>query len=251
MKRRCAGVHDINLSWTPFFCTVHRTLINTFTACMLNALPLISINRYVVIVLQNDDIFTNRTILLFCLLVYYPLLYPLLTFSFPLYLVPDVFCGYNYWFPLVREFLVVPIAILSIASVFCIAKTFMFLHNHMKTVNAIVERSKLKDQRSIMIAITIQGLLPLFSCIPILVLTSVGIVFHNDSTISSQPWHIFGVIIEAPVHNIGMTLLQLSPVFDAWLTLLCVRQYRRIIVGWLRKICAKQNSRSLSQVHPL
>jgi hypothetical protein len=240
----------INLPWTPFVCTVYRTLFDTPIVCMLNAVPLISFNRYAVIVLQNDDIFTNKKIFLMCLLVYYPLLYPLLTLSFPMYLVSDAFCGYNYWFPFIREFLVVPIAILSIASVFCIVKTFLFLQKHMKTVSAVVERSKLKDERSILISITIQGLLPLVSCIPSLVLSSIGIVFHNYSAIMWESWHIFGVTIETPVLNITMTLLQLSPVFDAWLTLLCVRQYRRIIVGWPRKIFAKQNSNSLSQVYP-
>jgi hypothetical protein len=167
-----------------------------------------------------------------------------------MYLVPDDFCGYNYWFPFIREFLVVPITILSVASVFCIVKTFIFLRRHLKTVNASLERSKLKDEQSIVIAITIQGLLPLFSCIPILLIVCISTVFHDYAEIMYQPWHLFGVTIETPVLKIMTTLLQVSPVFDALLTLFCVRQYRRFIVKWLRKISAKQNFRNLTQVHP-
>ena len=161
-----------NLFWSPFSCTVYRTLITASSVCMLNALPLISINRYVVIVLDNENIFTNKKMFFICLLVYYPLLYPLLTLLFPMYLIPDVFCGFNCWFPLIREILIVPVSILSIASVFCIAKTFLFLRKHMKTMSASLERSKLEDEQRVLIAITIQGLLPLFSCIPNIVLAS-------------------------------------------------------------------------------
>ena len=49
-----------HINYTPFSCTLYRIWMDAFGACFMNAIPLISINRYFVIVRENGDIFTNR-----------------------------------------------------------------------------------------------------------------------------------------------------------------------------------------------
>ena len=102
---------DNNMFYTPFWCTLGTIWTETFAVSFLNALPLISINRYCVIVLQNE-FFTDNTVLVVSLLIYWPILYPIMTLSVPQYLLPDIFCGYHYWFYFVREVMLIPSGIL-------------------------------------------------------------------------------------------------------------------------------------------
>ena len=55
-------VTTAHINYNPFLCTQYRVWIEAFATCFMNAMPIISINRYFVIVLQNDNIFTNRNI---------------------------------------------------------------------------------------------------------------------------------------------------------------------------------------------
>jgi hypothetical protein len=84
-----------NMIYTPFSCTLHSILPLTFGISYLNVLPFISINRYYVIVLESGC-FTNRIVFILSILVYWPLLNPVMAFLCPTYFVPDSFCGYNY-----------------------------------------------------------------------------------------------------------------------------------------------------------
>jgi hypothetical protein len=231
-----------NMNYTPFSCTLYRIWMQAFAVCMLNSLPIISINRYITLVKQKPGLFTNKLIFIICLLVYWPVFYVVLTLAFPMYMVKDIFCGYNYWFPFIREFLLVPLAPLSIAAVFCTCRTYFFLAKHLKTVSILVEQSKLKDEKSLLIAMTLGGILPLLSCGPTVVMAVFGALF-DDWTEMLQSWHFAGITIDAPFLNISMSLLQFNPVFDALLTLFCVRQYRRVVVGWCRRILHFRSNR--------
>lgn len=230
-----------NMVYDPFWCTIGRIWIQVFSVCYYNAVPLVSINRYVIVVLQKEHIFTFRVTLFLCILVYWPLLYPLLAFTFPQYLVREVFCGYMYWFPFIREFLLIPDAFLTISSAFSIVKLYLFLRKHIKTVTASVDKSKLRDEKSLLLTTTIEGLLPIISCFPVVMMSIIGALFDAWSTMN-QPWHILGTTINEPYMMLSMGLLQLNPAIDPLLTLFCVRSYRRILNGWMVKYFLKGNS---------
>lgn len=249
-------VVENNLVYTPFLCSLYRIWTDTFSVCCFNALPMVFINRYCIVVVQKEYIFTNRVILLVCLLVYWPLLYPLLAFTFPQYLVREMFCGHMYWFPFIREFLLIPVGILTLASIFCVIQLNIFLRNHMKTVSVVVEKSKLKDERSLLIAITVEGLLPIISCTPVVLMVIIGALFNNWDEIT-RPRQIFGITIDMPFLLFSMGLYQFTPVIEPLLTLFCIRQYRRIIVAWLRRHFGNWNyfnrwswQRNINTVYP-
>jgi hypothetical protein len=226
--------NDIN--YTPFSCTLYRIWMITFGVCFLNAIPLISIHRYFVIVRGNYDIFTNRNIIFMSLLVYWPLLYPILAFAHPMYLVGDILCGFNFWFPFIREIILIPVGILASFALFCVIRIYYFLKQHMKMVSTVIDRSKMKDEQSLLLSITIAGILPIFSCTPNILMTILGALLPNHwNNGLTDSWNLGGIVFEHPMLTITMTLYQFNPVFDALLTIFCVRQYRRVIVGWFRK----------------
>lgn len=240
-------VVENNLIYTPFLCTMYRIWGQTFCVCYFHSQPLVSINRYVVVVRQNDDFFTNRVVLILCMLVYWPILYPILAFACPTHLVRDVLCGYMYWFPLIREFMLVPAGILNCISVFCVVKLFLCIREHMKTVSAHLDMSSLKDERSLLIAITIQGILPILSCLPSVITDVMQGLFNNFDDLL-EDWHLLGITIYHPFLNFSMGLFQLCPVIDPLVTLFCARQYRRVISNWCRRIIRRK---SKNRVHPV
>ena len=153
-----------------------------------------------------------------------------------MYLVSDFFCGFNFWFPFIREILLIPVGILIPFSIFCIVKIYLFLRRHMKTVSGVSDRSFLKDEQSLLLAITIQGILPIFSCTPIVLMNILGALLPNHwNSGLIDSWNLGGIVFEHPILTISMTMIQFNSVFDALLTIFCVRQYRRVIVGWFRK----------------
>ncbi len=224
---------DSDLLFTPFLCTLYEIWFQTFATCYYNSIPLVSIHRYMIIVREMDHVFTNKIILCMCLSVYWPILYPILAFGSPTHLL-RVYCGYMYWFPFIREFMLVPAIILSIASIFCIVKFHLFLRKHMKT--EIVQRNllRLKDERSLLTAITIQGILPLVCYVPNAILLILAALLNNLIDVQ-QSWNIFGITISDLIAHIKMFFYYSCLALNGLLILFCVRQYRKIIVGWWRK----------------
>lgn len=144
--------------YTPLSCTIYRIGMYAAGASMLCAIPLVSIDRYVVIVLGKEQIFTNRRIFYMCISAYiFPILYLILTLLFPVRLVFDIHCGYMYWFWYVRELMIMPITILTLLSVFCVARLYLYLAKHIKSVSGTLELSRMKDERSLLRVVTMQG----------------------------------------------------------------------------------------------
>jgi hypothetical protein len=105
-----------------------------------------------------------------------------------------------------------------------------------------LERSQLKDERSLLVAITLEGILPILSCLPIVVMNTVGALSDNWTTsMASAQWHFLGITIDMSAFFVSQTLVQFNPIFDALLTLFCVPQYRRVIVKWFKKISQIKN----------
>jgi hypothetical protein len=94
-----------NLNYTPFLCTMYRIWQDHTPTSILYAISMISVNRYVTIVHSNETFFTNRRVFFICFATYLPLLTSVVPILFPLYMLYDDFCGYIYWFPLIRELL--------------------------------------------------------------------------------------------------------------------------------------------------
>ncbi len=223
-------VIDNDLLFTPFLCTLYEIWAQTFTVCYYNSISLVSIHRYMIVVNEMDRVFTNKIILCMCLSVYWPILYPILAFGSPTHLVID-YCGYMYWFPFIREFLLVPAGILNIVSVFYIIKLFRFLRKEMKTTTLRRDASRLKDERSLLIAMTVQGILPLVCHVPTALVMILCALLKNCQ---NQSWNIFGItVLELIVDITGILYFSLTAL-DGLLTLYCIRPFRKIIVGWWR-----------------
>ncbi len=223
-------VVDNELLYTPFRCTLREIWAQTFGACYYNSVPLVSIHRYMIVVHKMDNFFTNKIILCMCLSVYWPILYPILAFASPSHLLRDN-CGYMYWFPFIREFLLVPVIILSLASVFCIIKFYLFLRKHIKT--EIVQRNllKLQDERSLLKAMIIQGIIPLVCCVPNAILLILVTLFNNQIDLGN----VFGITFFELLAHIVAFLFYSYVAFDGLLTLICVPPYRMIIICWWQK----------------
>uniref|UniRef100_A0A914W6T4 G protein-coupled receptor n=1 Tax=Plectus sambesii TaxID=2011161 RepID=A0A914W6T4_9BILA len=148
-----------------------------------------------------------------------------------------------YWFWYIRELMVVPISILSLSSVVCIVKLYLYIAKHIKSVSGYIEQSRLKDERSLLRAITMQGLLPLLSSTPALWMIYIGSLGKDADNwkVMLQSFSIGPFEIIAPFVNMSITLMSWNPVIDPLLTLFCVRQYRQVFVGWLRKFYYKTN----------
>jgi hypothetical protein len=220
--------------YTPFWCTILICWGEALGVIFMNALPLIFINRYIIIVLNKNDFFTKRKIFFMCLFTYWPVLYPILYSAFPMRMVlyETNFCGHIYYFPFIREFMLIPTGVLVLASTFCVIKLFLHLHRHMKTVSTIADQSKLKDERSLLFTVLFQGVSPLLNCVCI-VFQKISIILFRSSLIFSNPVLVFGVLIDLPL--IIDMLFMWNPVFDALLTLFCVKRYRRAVFGWFNR----------------
>ena len=64
----------------------------------------------------------------------------------------------------------------------------------MKSVIVQHDMSRLKDERSLLIAITIEGIYPIIGFLPNVILAIIGGLFNNWNELG-QPWHIFGIEI--------------------------------------------------------
>lgn len=230
-------------NFTPFSCTLYAVPQYAAGACMISAICLISVNRYFVIVRDKSSLFEGKRMFLACLLVYIPvpLAYVVLTFAHSVYIVKDFLCPSSYWFWFARELLFLQILIHFIILIYSIVKLFRFLTKHLKVVRNSLQRSRLKDERSLIVAVTMQGLAPLLSCCPIVIVLFWGLLSDNSWSYMINEVRIGPIAIGPFIFNLSMTLLEWNPVFDALLTIFCVRQYRKIVVTWFYKAFRIQN----------
>jgi hypothetical protein len=102
----------------------------------------------------------------------------------------------------------------------------------MKTVSTSLNESKLKNEWSILFAVTIQGVSPIFNWACNIIEQILETLFHYAS-IFSQSVCLFGIVID------GSFIIQLlflwNPVLDALLTIFAVRQYRQVVFGWFKR----------------
>ncbi len=101
----CAQMyHDfMNVPYTATSCYARIVFPIAFSAWMCFALPLIAVNRYVVIVMQRNDWFTNRRVFLLCVCCYLPLTIPLVDFLFAPYVTNYFDCDFIIYTPYILE----------------------------------------------------------------------------------------------------------------------------------------------------
>jgi hypothetical protein len=81
----------MNVPYTATTCYARFIFCYVFTVCMMGfALPLTAANRYIMIVMEREDLLTNRRVFLLCVCSYLPLTWPLVDFLFAPYVT-------NYW----------------------------------------------------------------------------------------------------------------------------------------------------------
>ena len=97
--------HDfMNVPYTATTCYAKEIFIYAFCMCEMGfALPLIAVNRYVVIVMQHNDWFTKRRVFLLCVCSYLPLTWPLVDFLFAPYVTDYMDCDFIIYTPYIME----------------------------------------------------------------------------------------------------------------------------------------------------
>jgi hypothetical protein len=97
--------HDfLNVPFTATTCYARSAFPYAFGLCEMGfALPLIAANRYVVIVMQRNDWFTNRRVFLLCICCYLPLIIPLVDFLFAPYVTDFMDCDFIIYTPYIVE----------------------------------------------------------------------------------------------------------------------------------------------------
>jgi hypothetical protein len=114
------------------------------------------------------------------------------------------------------------------------------IYRHMKAASTIANLSNLKNEWSLLLTVTIQGISPLLNCV-FTVIKQITRTLFPSVTIFTYPILVFGVSIDIPY--IIHILFMWNPVFDALLTIFCVNRYRRVVFGWF--------SRKSPQVNPI
>jgi hypothetical protein len=101
----CAQMyHDfMNVPYTATSCYARIIFPLAFAACMCFALPLVAVNRYVVIVMQRNDWFTKRRVFLLCVCSYLPLIGPLIDLLFAPYVTDYIDCDFILYTPYIYE----------------------------------------------------------------------------------------------------------------------------------------------------
>jgi hypothetical protein len=97
--------HDfMNVPFTATTCYASAIFPYVFGMCIHGfALPLVAVNRYVVIVLEREDWFTKQRVFLLCIITYLPLTVPLVDFLFGPYVTNYFGCDFILYTPYIIE----------------------------------------------------------------------------------------------------------------------------------------------------
>ena len=162
---------NFRLNATIFHCSLINHSAYGCGIAMVLTLPLIAINRYVVIVQQRIDFFTKRKTVLMCLYPCLVLIWPLIDFTIAPYATDYPRCGLVYYTPYLVEVFVVPVAGSYALIAFCQLKLYRFLSQHISTVSKILRRSEkeVAKERMILKAMMIQAVSPIVLSLPMTV----------------------------------------------------------------------------------
>jgi hypothetical protein len=155
-----------NLPMTLMKCTIQSGLTYGAGPTAGFALPLATINRYLVVVQSKDEWFSRRNILLMCMTSYIPMLLPVIVLAFATQVIDYPYCGFALYVPWVIESsLAITIVVAYPIVMFCNFSLFRVLSQHMSTVTKNLKKSvaEVKNERSLLKAIVAQGWFQFFS----------------------------------------------------------------------------------------
>jgi hypothetical protein len=228
-------------------CNWQTFLPYTTGLCTGFAIPLASINRYVVIVLDKDYWFEKkRTVLLLCLTAYIPVSYMVISFLFSPYVVYFPYCNYTSYIPFgIEPFFAYVIAIVYPTIIFCNYRLYRVLSKHMSSLKTILNKttSQVENERSILKAIVLQGALPAISAFPIgMVLFGMSLSGWPNVTVVLFHWSD-DLVLTLP--DVCWCIYVTTPSIDALIDLFVVKQYRTALAHVLSRFPCKFCGESL------
>ena len=183
-----SGFHYWNVEVTVFHCTLVLLFCSCFDAAtMLSYAPTI-ICRFYEVTLQSQC----SKLKIFCLILYpYSIFIPYILYTIPLSVKPFGTCYifYNSQFALYLTTLIIAIILISFSTqMFLSMKLYVHLKRHFMKVSANLQTNqsvadRLKKEKSILMAVFIQGVTPVILASPLFLEVNYSLLFNSDSQI--------------------------------------------------------------------
>jgi hypothetical protein len=219
-----------NVIW----CTIQVEPQFTFAIASAMALPLISVNRYFVII-RESTWFTVKRIALLCLYPYSILIWWILNVAYAPFVTVFARCGYTLYTPYVPEVFVFPITIGYFTLIFCNWKIYRRISEHISTTTALMIRSgnNFTGEKAILKAIVIQAMIPLVCVAP------AGIYFvyfsiYNRAAANLVPFSIGK--FRPTIEDYAYGTFSISPSCNAFVTLIIITPYRQAEGAFVSKM---------------
>lgn len=235
-----AYYYFVNVSMNTVSCTLQVVFAYTGGLSLGCALPLTSLNRYLVIVKDKDEWFTRKVVVLICMTALLPFFYPIIVFLFAPYVVDDPMCSYTLYIPFsIEPFFVYVIAFCYPLLMFCNYKLYRVLSQHMTVMTKKLKRSveQIKNEKSILKAIIFQGALPAVTAFP-LGMMFIAVFIGGWEAVSFNVLVINDEIVLS-LSEIFFWIYDLTPTIDALITLFVVKQYKNALRSWKTRICSR------------
>lgn len=222
---------ESNVIW----CTIQVHPPFVFAMASAMAAPLISINRYFVIV-HDSTWFTVKHIAILCL---YPYSIVLVWLLFDLLYAPyvSVFvrCGYILYTPFIPEVFFVPIVLGYFAVIFCNWKIYRFIWGHINRTETLMGRNvcDYKGEKTILKAMIIQAIIPVVCATPACVYF-VYFTMYGRSAADLVPLAIGN--IRPTIEDYALNTYTCSPYCNAIATLFIIKQYRKALHAFYRRL---------------
>ena len=232
----------IKLQDNLILCTAINNGIISFSMSMIVGIFLVTVHRYMVIYEQNADYFNRKRLLALCSTSYSFQIWWLLTIFVRKFIKYHAYgkC-YLFAFPYELVFFSIPITPLCIVNFYLVMKLKVYLSRSMANIAAALQKTKeqVKQERSIVRAMLIQGLLPFFSLGPSSVLF-ISTAFWGHSILIGE--HRLP-ILNYSLQNCLLVLHWLNPFFDSMATLFVIQPYYGALKTIFSWPCRKNNNK--------
>jgi hypothetical protein len=209
-------------------CTIETIFQYVFGFCFQLALPLVSINRYFVIVQRRNQLFTTKLTLFLCSTTYLiPFLWPLIEFCFAPYVSTIFICKYYLMTPyLMESWMIFVCFYVPITLIFCNFKIYVVLSQHISTLSTRLGKTtdQVRNEKSILKALILQSCMPIIFNCPIIVCHFI-ILFNGWAPIS-DPTISLSSDANLTFYDLAVIFFGFNTLSDPFITLLVVKQYR-------------------------
>jgi hypothetical protein len=231
-----------NVPMNAVKCTILSFAPNTTGMCLCFAIPLTSVNRYFVIVKGKEKWFTKKLIVLICMTALFPILYPIKTFLFARYITICPYCQYSLYIPYSLDiFLIYIIFVSYTALIFCNYSIYRVLSQHVTSLSKFYNSTaeQIKNERSLLKAIVIQGVVPVFTALPAGVVFISVYLFGFGWGETTFTIFMFNDGTSLSLTDLCLLCFAFTPTIDALVVLFVVKQYRKACSAILKKIVSK------------